>query len=63
MAGKERVPSWKERIDAMVEKHGSREAVATKLGVSYWSLVYWLTRGGTPSVMARERIEDLEKKK
>lgn len=52
---------WRERIKALIARHGSPEAVAAELGVSYPSIVRWL-KGKNPSRMARNRILELERK-
>ncbi len=57
------VKSWKERIQALVDRYGSRETVAAKLGVSYWTVTGWLVRDTVPSLLARRQISDLESKK
>lgn len=55
--------TWKERIEALVKRFGSREAVALKLGVSYWAVVSWLSRGKTPMPIVQEKIAEVERRK
>jgi len=51
---------WKKRVQVLVTRLGTREAVAAKIGVSYWSVVGWLTKGTKPSRLAQERIAAIE---
>lgn len=54
--------TWAERVEALVQKLGSREAVAVKLGVSYFTVMRWASGAHTPSPLAAANIEALEKK-
>lgn len=51
---------WKERIQILVKNFGSREAVAKEVGVSYWAVVSWLTRGIKPIPLVQKRVRQIE---
>lgn len=61
MKSKRKEAPWDARIKALVRNHGSPEAVAVEIGVSYPSIVRW-TKGWKPSRLAQSRIVELEKK-
>lgn len=54
-------PTWASRIDALIEKLGSPEAVAARLGVSFFTVLRWKNGEHEPSPLAQEKIEELEK--
>ena len=53
--------NWSKRIEALLEKVGSLQALGVKLGVSWFSVRGWQRGEHEPSPMAQRQIEILEK--
>lgn len=53
--------SWCERVKSLSARLGGKEALAAKLGVSFWTVMRWENSSRKPSSLARHRIEELEK--
>ena len=58
---KDKKTNWPKRIEALIEKVGGLEALAVKLGVSWFSVRGWRNGEHEPSRMAARQIEILEK--
>ncbi len=57
-----RVKTWADRIKILVEAHGGLEQAAVLIGVRSLTVYRWMTNAFEPSLLARRRIEELEKK-
>ncbi len=53
--------SWSERIKRLIQEKGSIEAVASELGVSFYSVLRWKQGAHKPSKLAQKQIVELEK--
>lgn len=53
--------NWSKRIEVLIDRMGSLEALAARLGVSWFSVRGWRRGEHEPSSMARRQIEILEK--
>ena len=54
---------WTERVKSLLSKEdGSIEALASKLGVSFFTVLRWKNGQRKPSKMAQKLISDLEEK-
>ncbi len=57
---KDKKENWPKRIQALLKKMGSLQALGAKLGVSWFSVRGWRDGTHKPSPMAQRQIEILE---
>lgn len=53
---------WPARVQALVDRYGSAEALALAAGVSYLTVQRWRAGDHQPSHLAQRRLEELERK-
>jgi DNA-binding transcriptional regulator YiaG len=53
-------PTWKDRINKLVESLGSPEKLAARLDVSYWTILRWRNGDHQPSRLAKKEVSRLE---
>ena len=51
---------WAQRTAALIKKHGSVEAVAAEMGVSYFTVLRWRKGSSVPSPLAQAKFVELE---
>lgn len=52
--------TWQQRVKALLERYGSREALAVALGVSYFTVMRWEVGRFAPDRRSQGAIERLE---
>jgi transcriptional regulator with XRE-family HTH domain len=53
---------WATRVEALVKRHGTAEAVAAALGVSFLTVRRWLRGENAPSRLAQQALKRLRKR-
>jgi DNA-binding transcriptional regulator YiaG len=53
--------NWAARVEALVQRHGSAEALAVALGVSYLTVQRWRQGSHQPSRLAQRLLEGMER--
>jgi DNA-binding transcriptional regulator YiaG len=51
---------WSDRVKKLIEREGSIETLAGKLGVSFFTVLRWRQGQSKPSHLAQRKIEEME---
>jgi DNA-binding transcriptional regulator YiaG len=55
-----RTPMWSDRVKKLIEREGSIETLAGKLGVNFFTVLRWRQGKSKPSHLAQKKIVEME---